>query len=888
MAKKCPKCKQESIKILGSNKSCINENCEHYIPNSYDINYITYYGYEDQDDDLEWNVSSIEDNYIEDYDSFLYYSNQKDYISRYEFRKMNNFIEDYIFKNNGIAKFERFLDDEIGINSDVEYKHELIDKGRDLEKSNHKEALDFYKSLIRSNLFENDYYIYKKIVLLEKDLEKQLEFIISFFNSGIYCNRYHYLWFLKKLKMISDKIQVPDEVIEDCLKNFKNKAFNIKNYEYHPVVIAEKITMVKGNLKVRTEEEYALRQFQFELQEEASNLNYYGEFEFIISIYSKLILECGFKATKYFERICTNYHRLGKYDEELKWIYGFFSKVSRFSPSIEEFNNRLKKLKINVNEFDHAGLFFDTNKYYLTKKDFKENNVESDEIWDYFVKIKEKFFMIERGFELESENISQAIEYYESLLNHELFKNDYYIYKTLVLLYNEFDLDKVIDTIFSFFKSGIYCDRYNYLFFIYHLKRASQELIVHDYEIDEHLKYYKEHGFKNKHLESSPVTLYERIIFENGNLDVMPEEDFKTNQELNALNLEADLYHANFMFESENWVYFKMIDEYGLESEDLFKRICNNYQILNDVENESRIINAFFEKFPYLWEYYDKKWFEDRLIELKHTDASRINEPPLEIFYENNPYYLTSEDYSHDEEYTELIDNIRLKFSLKRQGLRLEAEDYQKAIDFYKGLLNNNLFKNDYYVYRRLVLLYVKINEFDFVYDTIKSFFNSGIYCNRYQYIWFLHKLADVSKVKYIGDEEIDDCLKSFKENGFINKHLENTPVFLTDRLYKSRSSIKINSSELYYKTHKKYELKEEVTQYEINGINKKSIEIFRNMIDGTCYSSPRDYMRLFHMYEREGDYENQLYVLNKYLSEGNKKSRDWFEKRLDELTHNC
>ena len=49
---------------------------------------------------------------------------------------------------------------------------------------------------------------------------------------------------------------------------------------------------------------------------------------------------------------------------------------------------------------------------------------------------------------------------------------------------------------------------------------------------------------------------------------------------------------------------------------------------------------------------------------------------------------------------------------------------------------------------------------------------------------------------------------------------------------------------------------------------------------------SPRDYMRLFHMYEREGDYENQLYALNKYLSEKNKKSRDWFEKRLYELTY--
>ena len=67
-------------------------------------------------------------------------------------------------------------------------------------------------------------------ILLEDDFKEQLNLIISFFDSGIYCNRYHYLWFLKRLKILSDKIPVSEDVIKSCLKNFKFWKLDIYRY----------------------------------------------------------------------------------------------------------------------------------------------------------------------------------------------------------------------------------------------------------------------------------------------------------------------------------------------------------------------------------------------------------------------------------------------------------------------------------------------------------------------------------------------------------------------------------------------------------------------------------------------------------------------------------
>ena len=42
--------------------------------------------------------------------------------------------------------------------------------------------------------------------------------------------------------------------------------------------------------------------------------------------------------------------------------------------------------------------------------------------------------------------------------------------------------------------------------------------------------------------------------------------------------------------------------------------------------------------------------------------------------------------------------------------------------------------------------------------------------------------------------------------------------------------------------------------------------------------------MRLCHAYRKKSDYENELYVINKYLSSKMKYSRGWFEDRLKQV----
>ena len=885
----CDFCGSKLIKVVSSNISCTNKNCKNYINNEQDFLFLDYYTYNEISDfDMGIISDNIKTDYDEDYDKFLFYSDREDYISRFEYREMNNFLEDQIFKKNQINVEKHYLeDDEIEFKEYLTKKYEIINAGRDLESQDSQKALEFYKSKLHNRLFKNDYYIYKKIVKLEKDYHNQLEVIIVFFNSGIYCNRYHYLWFLKKLHNLSEKIPISDEIIDSCLKAFKTNGFRNKKHEDEPIFIAEKITLNNNVLKVRTDCEYTLRQFKFELKEESSNLNQVKQYKYSAEIIEKLIFNHGFKAATFFETICNNYHKIGDYENELKWIYGYFNKTRRFNnPNDYIFNNKLRKLNIKTNTFSHNSLFFDTNEYYLTEEDFNENQLNQFELTEYISLIKDKYSMILKGLELEQNSVIDAIEYYKSILNHELFKNDYYLYKTLVILYDqEGYFEEELNTIINFLTSGIYCNRFNYLFFLFHLKKLGQEFIIEDYEIDEWLKSFKENSFINKHKENTPVPLTERLTFDNNRFSIIPAEKFETDQEIQALDLESRLYESNSMFNSANETYKIMIRDYDIISPEVYKQICVNYQELNDVECEKYIITQFLENNGG-WNYYEEKFFKDRMYEIENSSnqMKKILEPNFEIIFENNDYYLNYEDFKSNvtDEYNELIDNLRYKLRLRIKGWDYENEDYQKAIDYYNDLLNDNLFKDDYYPYRKLVIYYEKLNDFERVWKTIKSFFNSGIYCNRYQYIWFLHKIEAVSRFMFISDEEINECLRNFKYNGFKNRNLENS-IIIAERLYKVRSSLKLLSAKKYDKTQKEYELKEELYQLELNGYDEESIDILRGLIDKDS-SSYKDYMRLCHAYRKKLDYENELCIINKYLSSDRKYSRGWFEDRLKQV----
>lgn len=883
--KKCPNCGEKLIKVLGSNISCINKDCDNYINIDDEITYINIL-YQNYSSLKNKNLKDVvENDYIEEYDELLFFSDVSGYISRFEYREMNNFIEKDLFDGKKISIFKKYLDYKNVEDFDlISEKYEIITDGRKIEKENRENAYDFYSSHLKNPLFKNDYYIYKKLVIYENNPEKQLDLIISFFSNGIYCDRYHYLWFLKKLYDISLKINISLEYIEDALLKFKENGFTKKRFQDKPVPIAEKITLNNNVLKIRTDKEYALREFKFELQQEAADLKKIKEYELANQILTKLILDYGFKASKVFKEICNNYHKLGQYENELKWIYAFFNKAKTYNNSYEEFFlKRLTELNVKITEFNHKELFFDDNEYYLSNEDFKNNKHCSFDISEYITLIKDKYAMILKGINLEKNYPNEAINFYYSILNHELFKNDYYVYKKLIFLHDDLGkFEKEIDLILSFFDSGIYCDRYNYLLFIVQLKKLSMNYVIYEDEINDCLKSFKEKSFSNRYLENTPAPLSERIFFKSNVLEILPGKQFQKEQEIKALNLEYDLFESNFMFNSANTILKILLNEYEMNDSELYKQICFNYNELNDVKNEISIIEEYLKN-ELSWNIHEQKWFEDRLYELKQSQVNSqlINEPDLEIFYENHENYLNHIDFKkNDMDCTELIDNTLLKSKIRLEGRLLELNNYEEAIHYYESYLTYDLFKNDYYIYRRLVMAYEYINEYEFVLKTIKKFFHSGIYCNRYQYLWFLHKIYNVSRVMYVSNDEITDCLKSFKENGFLNSDCN---FFLSERLYRKRS-LSITSQNQYDNDQKRYELKEEARQLEINHLNLDSVRILRKMLENKCIDHPRDYMRLCHAYRRLNDLDDELYIINMYLSNKDRKSRYWFEKRLKEV----
>ena len=179
--KRCDSCGSELIKF-GSDIFCSNYDCHNVISVEKDVIYIKYEDYKDVSNLNFDNVSNeISDRYVEDYDDFLYFSDRPDYISRFEYRKRNDFIEDKIFKGNKIDVSKRYLNrSEIHNFDDISEKYDLLVEGRILEKKSHKQALEFYEGLLNHRLFKNDYYIHKKLVIYEKNLEKQLDRIVAF------------------------------------------------------------------------------------------------------------------------------------------------------------------------------------------------------------------------------------------------------------------------------------------------------------------------------------------------------------------------------------------------------------------------------------------------------------------------------------------------------------------------------------------------------------------------------------------------------------------------------------------------------------------------------------------------------------------------------------
>ena len=228
--------------------------------------------------------------------------------------------------------------------------------------------------------------------------------------------------------------------------------------------------------------------------------------------------------------------------------------------------------------------------------------------------------------------------------------------------------------------------------------------------------------------------------------------------------------------------------------------------------------------------------------------------------------------------------NLKIKFDLKDKGKTLESDDIDEAIIFYNELIANEFYINDYYPYRRLVMLYHKQKEFDKEFITIKSFFKSKIYCNKHNYLWFKNKAKRLIKELNITMENIEEYCNYFKENSLVNKDIQNTPLPIADRLFLSKGSIKVKSIESYDKSHKQYEYEEIIRDLKYDKKYDEAIPIFWKMINEEGFNYYRNYQGLCQLYRKLDEYDKELDVIIKYYhncKSPTKHSEEWFEKRL-------
>lgn len=244
--------------------------------------------------------------------------------------------------------------------------------------------------------------------------------------------------------------------------------------------------------------------------------------------------------------------------------------------------------------------------------------------------------------------------------------------------------------------------------------------------------------------------------------------------------------------------------------------------------------------------------------------------------------------YEYDDSLS-VEDNVVRKFILKEKGKSFKKHLYDDAIDFYKKLIDNSYFVNDYYPYRHLAITYNRTKQPSHLLDTIKKFFKSGIYANTCQVNWFLYKLRDLESQNLITNDEIDELLEYYENHGFLNKHKENEPTVLADRIFQRRNgTIEIDTQYGYDKQQYKYEIKEKGRWLERCNLFEDALELYWEQVQTTATGASDYYQRLAIIYERMHEFENELYVLTLFYKQRyhivGKSTKKYFQNRLDEV----
>ena len=545
------------------------------------------------------------------------------------------------------------------------------------------------------------------------------------------------------------------------------------------------------------------------------------------------------------------YGRGMRYEKDYCKTYFIDSRLKGFVKVDEVTNNFLPesfKEAINITpaEIDAGG---DTD--YFDESSIVEEDISRDEIVEkkessqvvsnidikkvddglsYTEKVDLKYELTKKGQQfLDNGEYDEAIEFYNQLLTHELFVNDYHPYRKLSRAYRAAkQYENEVDLLVNFFSKGIYCTKRKLSWFKDRLKELSRWGYFDYSRIDELEMEFNQNGAKNRYLAGKPVPIAVKIRKAKENNE---KEKFEYDPEFfdsivqidenssydDKVNFKYELYLIGKSFIS-NKEYSKAVGFYKrLLYHELFendyhpyRKLCEVYRKEKLFVNELELIKSFFKSGIYCS---DKQlnWFKRRLKQLHRYgffDFSMVNNLERE-FYKNGANNknlvdipvptvgkikknkLNAINNNSDEYLDEIFESIcfvdknmsyaekvRIKSKLIDLGNEyINNKQYEIAGEYYNRLLAHELFVNDYHPYRKLSRVYRKDKKYEKEVEILVKFYKSGIYCSEKQLSWFRKQLKQLSKYGNFDFSRIGELESEFYKNGANNKSLADVPV---------------------------------------------------------------------------------------------------------------
>ena len=200
--------------------------------------------------------------------------------------------------------------------------------------------------------------------------------------------------------------------------------------------------------------------------------------------------------------------------------------------------------------------------------------------------------------------------------------------------------------------------------------------------------------------------------------------------------------------------------------------------------------------------------------------------------------------------------DIDKKADLKNKGKRLERYNLTGAVKFYNELKTNGLFKNDYWPYRRLCIIFknrLKDDKMDW--KTIKEVFSNEIYLNKHQYIWLSNKILELISKLNLDETEISKMyllIQNYENNNYYPPSLP-----IAERIIKDSNGLKLLSQEKYDYLQNIYYRKELGVGYIRRGNYENAIQYYVDLLDDNLlYFRYHAYKQLGRIFEEMNDYE--------------------------------